>query len=555
MNIRKKICTTGLCCLLLSSFLLKAHDDDIDFDNSLDIETVDSDRDDSELSLDDIDDNILEAAFQSRPETRESSPVDILTTLYSLTGINRILKHDLYNCTYPLPTRNIITYPTLFYFTPNQTQLGLSFFYQQTTNMFPWCNNIEGYLNLYDPTVMREIDLEIAQQNGIDIPRTISLLKNARVEQRRVGFFFNVWKKFNWFNIGLELPFYAVERNYNLPPEDIKEIEAADVFEKSDNQKTEKKAIHQYVLETRLGIGDTRLTLGFDVVNCDRGRLVLGTKLTFPTVATFTSGFVGSDFKEKVNNCNRGYLNLEELIEKFTEGTEAEKEEAKDEATNFGIKAVNQMGALLLSTQLGSKRFQAAGYVEPTFHVDNQVTVVSSFRVNWLAPYTTARFIKETTTPSDFDDDNFDPDSWEDPEDQARAEAQLQFLNNRLRNWLFPCCYRLNLKAQQEYQFTIAALFNLSDNWNWKLGYDWWHKTGEQSGLAKYDGSIVNNNCIQTCAALQPYASQQKIFTKFEYTKFKESHDFVFRFGADFPLINKNIGDDFTAVLDFEWVF
>jgi hypothetical protein len=550
MNIRK-LHIRGACCLLLSSFFINATDD-IDFENSLDIENIDSERDNTELSLEDIDDNLLEAAFQSRPETRESTPTGILELLYTQTGINRILKHDLYNYTYPLPTRNIITYPTLFNFTPNHSQVGFSFFYQQTTNMFPWCNNIEGYLNLYEPTVMREIDLEIAQENGIDIPKTMSLFKNARVEQRRVGFLLNVWKKFNWFNIGIELPFYAVEKNYNIPPEDILEIEAADVFEHSSDEKVEKKAIHQYVLETRLGIGNTRLTLGFDAVNCDRARVVLGTKFTLPTVATFSSGFIGSDFKKKVQ---RGYLNLEEIIEKFTEGTDAEKEEAKDEATCFGIKAVNQMGALLLSTQLGSKRFQAGIYIEPTFHVDNQATVFGSFRANLLAPHTTSRFIKETTSPSDFDDDNFNIDTWPDPDDEARAETELQFLNNRLQNWLFPCCYRVNLQTQQEYQFTIAALFNVTGNWKWTLGYDLWHKTAEKSRIVKQNGTMINTNCIKLCQALQPYATQQKLFTKFEYKKFKESHNFVFNFGADFPLINKNIGCDFTAYLNFEWIF
>ncbi len=553
MNIRK-LHIYGVYCLLLSSFFINAIDN-IDFENSLDIENLDSDRDNTELSLEDIDDNLLEAAFQSRPETRESTPSGILELLYTQTGINRILKHDLYNYTYPLPTRNIITYPTLFNFTPNQSQIGFSFFYQQTTNMFPWCNNMEGYLNLFDPTVMRKIDLEIAQENGIDVPKTMNLFKNARVEQRRVGFLFNLWKKFNWFNIGLELPFYAVERNYNIPPEDIQEIEAADVFEHSSDEKIEKKAIHQYVLETRLGIGDTRLTLGFDAVNCDRARIVLGTKLTLPTNATFSSGFIGSNFKEKVQRC---YLNLEEIIEKFTSESESEKEEAKDETTCFGIKAVNQMGALLLSTQLGSKRFEAGAYIEPTFHVDNQVTVFGAFRANWLAPHTVSRFILETINCSDFDDGNFDPDTWGDipeAEKEARAETQLQFLNNRLRNWLFPCCYRVNLRAQQEYQFTIAALFNFTGNWKWKLGYDLWHKTAEKSRIVKQNGAMTNTSCIKLCQALQPYATQQKLFTKFEYTKFKESHNFVFKFGADFPLINKNIGSDFTAYLNFEWIF
>lgn len=552
MNMRKtSLC--GVCCLLFSCIFLTTVTADIEFDELPSIEDLNENRSDLELSLEDIDSNLLEAAIQSRPATRESSPSDILELLYTQTHLNRILKCDLYCWTYPLPTRNIITYPSILNFTPRQSQAGFSFFYQQTTNMFPWCSNIGGYINLFDLSLMREIDLEIARERNIDIPKTISLFKNARVEQRRVGFLFDLWKKYKRFNFGLELPFYAVERNYNLPEEDILEIKSSDVFESSDNPEAEEKAIHQYVLETRIGLGDLRLSLGFDAINTDCCRIVLGTKLTFPTSTTFASGFIGSDFMKKVQRC---YLNLETLIENFTSDNQQLKDQAAADATCFGIKGVNQLGALLLATQLGeNKRFQIAGYIEPTIRIDDQVTVFGSFRANWMEPKYVSRFILENVACSLFDDSNFDINLFPEDQKEQLSEQALLFLNNRLQNWIFPCCYRVKLRAQEEYQFIVAALINFTGNWKVTLGYDFWYKKGESACIVQQNGSIINQNRIKLDRALQPYTSQNKIFLKFEYAKFKESHNFLFSFGADLPLVSTNIGDDYTGFLKFEWIF
>jgi len=546
----KKILNLGIFCLLLiPNRVIQTADDFIDFDS----EQYSLEDSGIEIDLDDIDQSLLDAAAQNTGTTREGEASDVLDLLFEQAHANKILKNDLYRYTFPLATRNIITYPSLLSFTPRRSNVGFNIFYQQTTNMFPWCNNIEGYVALFEPTFMREIDLEIARENNVDIPKMLKLFKNARVEQRRVGFLFDLWKKFDWFNIGLEFPFYAVEKNYNLPIEDIQEIESSDVFESSENEKTEKAAIYRYVLETRIGLGSTRLTLGFDLANKDRFRMVVGTKLTFPTSATLKSGFIGSDFKRIVQRC---YLDLETFIEDITSSSQSDKDQALNNAKAFGVQSVNQMSALLLATKLGEdKRFQIGFYVEPTIRVDEQLTLFASFRANWMEPKTVSRFILEHVNCSDFDDANFDTNLFPTSQKEQMSHDAIVFLNNRARNWLFPCCYNVKLKNQRELQLTTAALFRFTDNWNLVIGYDYWHKQQECARIVKLGGKPANLNCIKLDRALLPNLSQQKIFTKVEYTKFKESHNFVFTFGGDLPLLSKNIGDDYTCFVKFEWSF
>jgi len=526
---------------------------DFDFGSELD-SSLPMKESKTEISLEDIDQSLLDAAAKNNTTiTRQGEASDVLNLLFTQTHANAILKNDLYCYTFPLATRNIITYPSLLSFTPRQSYIGFNIFYQKTTNMFPWCSNIEGYIALFNPTLMREIDLEIAHENNIDIPKTISLFKNARVEQQRIGFLFNIWKKFYWLNIGLELPFYFIEKNYNLPEEDIQEIESADVFESSENEKTEKAAIYKYVLETRIGLGDARLSLGLDLINKDRYHFVLGTKITFPTAATLKSGFIGSDFKRIIQRC---YLDIETFIENIISDNQNNKDQAINNAKSFGIQAVNQLGALLLSTKLGEdKRFQIGIYAEPTFRVDEQITLLGSFRANWIEPRIVSRFILEQVNCSDFDDANFDPDEFPPSEKEVLSHNALVFLSNRLRNWLFPCCYHIKLKTQQEFQATVAARLNFTDNWKLLIGYDYWHKQQEYARVVRLNGKQTNLNCIKLNRALLPKLSQHKIFTKIEYTKFKKSHNFVFTFGADLPLLSKNIGDDYTGFIKFEWTF
>ncbi len=519
----------------------------------------DFDLDGSEpsLNLEEIDSHLLEAAIQDQT-MRANTPSEILKLIYSQAHLNRILCPDLYKYTYPLPTRNIITYPSLMNFTPRQSQSGFSLFYQHTANMFPWCNNLEGYLNLFDADLLREVDIEIAHEYNVDIPESIGLFKNARVEQHRAGFLFDLWGKISWFNIGIELPFYAVAKHYNLPEEDVESLKTASIFTllptPSDNDCGIGFAnIHPYVLETRIGLGSSRITLSFDAINTDRFRLVLGTKLTLPTEATFSCGFIGSNFKKIVQ---RGYLNLETLVEKISEGSQAEKDEALSETKTFGLQAINQMGALLLATQLGEDhRFQVALYAEPTLRIDENVTLVGAFRINWMNPKMVNRFVKEQISPCCFCDNCFDPDDFPEDQREEMSENALNFLSNRLRNWVFPCCYNVKLITQREYQMTVAALMQFTDNWKFLLGYDYWGKQQEGSRLVCQQGTTINMNCIKLCNALLPRLSQHKLFTKIEYTKFKESHNFIFTFGADVPLESKNISNDYTGFINFEWSF
>jgi len=499
--------------------------------------------------------------FSAEPPviTRQSTPCEILGTIYSQTHLNRILKNDLYAYTYPISFRNIITYPSLYTFTPKKSQVNWSVFYQQMPTVFPFANGIGGYLNLVTADYLRDVDIDIARVYNISVPKTISLLQNARVEQYRAGFMFDLWKRVKWVSIGVQFPFYAVARNYNLPLEDQQEIQVAvptimQQFGKStsDNPTASKRSVYPYVLETRIGLGDMRLSLGAHILEKKYADLVLGVKCVLPSEATFASGFLGSDFSKHLE---RKYLDIETFMEEVTEDTT--KEQAIETLTQFGMAGLWQLDQTLLGTYLGDfKRTQLGLYVQPTLRANDQVSLSAQLCANWLLAKKVHRFIKPVVDQNDFDDKYFDPDDFPPAECDAMSVVAMKFLSDRLQDVLMPPQYTVKLKPQFEVQVTALADIQFTDIWHFTIGYDYWRRHVECT-------NYVVNNCrtsvsctsLQVPTALVPQLSQQKILLKAEYTKFKVRHNFLFAFGLDVPVSSKNIGDDYTGFMRFEWAF
>jgi hypothetical protein len=485
--------------------------------------------------------------------TRVNSACDDLDTLYTLTHLNRILKNDLYCATYPLGHRNIVTYPSLYTLTPTDSRFNWSIFYQEMHNIFPFCNGIAGYINLFTQEYLQDINIEIAKEYGVNVPESVALFKNIRVEQHNVGFMFDYWKRIKQFSVGLQMPFYVTERNYNFPIEDIQEIRVAiaqlmnPFCAINDTPAVSESAIYPYVVETRLGLGDLRASFAWHILEKERGRLILGTKLTLPSEVTFSSGFIGSDFNKKLE---RPYLNLQTLIEQFT-GTEATKQEAVDQLKTFGLATANQMNATLLTTQLGDEqRMQIALYTEPTFNVDDHVSILGSFRANWLLAKRVPRFIKEVIDPSDFDDIHFEHEHLS----AAQCAEALTLLSDRLQAVMMPQRYTVGLAPQLELQLTAGARINFTDNWRFLVAYDYWHKKAEQAQFVRGCQCVaVDQHLLQTSSALVPEQTQHKMLLTADYTRFRASHNFTFTFGADVPLTSNNIANDFTCFLRFEW--
>jgi hypothetical protein len=508
----------------------------------------------------------LDSLFEDIPEDlgtkSTSTPCDILKTLYEF-DVHKILADDLYTVTYPLASRNILKNALLQQPIPQHSACNLSFFYEQSTNLFPWCNGIDGYINLLKTEQLRKLENEIIKEMSIDIPKTLSLFKGSWAEERRIGIYAGFWKTL-WrsFIGGLEIPLYVVERNYNLLPEDqqaIKEnfAEIATGLGYGPNTGTQKEveqAAIKYLAESRLGIGDTRLTLAWHALNTDRIKLALGLQAIIPTASTFTTSIIGSDFKAVLR---RRTIDIEKFASSLTAPPEeGEKTSNQDdifsEAQDLLLQSANQAGALILATDLGEEqRFQLGFLVQPSIRIDQNVALIASCTINWQLPKHTSRFILEQQNPNDFDDSNFDPDG----KSEEECRRAVDFLSARATNWVFPQKYCVHLNDLIEAHIMAGALFTFTDTWSVTLGYDYWTKDRESLTSIRQTCVNVDLHTIKSSLALKPTASQHTVFTKIHYTKFKELYDISVNFGANFFVVSKNTSDTYTGFINVEWNF
>ncbi len=506
--------------------------------------------DESEINI--FDDPTLERKIASAPSS--ATPSECLNFLYEL-HINRILACNAYNYTYPLPQRQIFTYPALMQYTPENSLFGLNFFYQQTTNIIPLCAGIAGYIGLFNGDflhILNEIDI-IRETCNVNAPDIINMLQNGRIEQRRAGFLFDVFKRVKRFCFGIELPLYVVARNYNLPLEDQHEIKSAIALICGNNSApVNDSAYYRYVVDSRLGIGDTRLTLATFLADKDRYNMIFGAKLVIPTATVFTTRLIGQNFAKLVD---AQYLDLQQLCSEIQE--ECGQQKAQVVATAYAPKALYQANAILLNTDLGeSHRWHADIFFEPNLRLNDQIHLATSIRVGWTFPKTVVRYVLDCVNSADFADDLFNPALFPPDQKEQISTQRLEFLSARLQDFTFPPAYAVKLGTQLDAQISIGPWINFNDNWNMYIGYDYWHKRAE----SYYNSYACQTRLFQAFGhafdrALIPVITENRLTFKGSYKKFKDSHNVICDFGADFPLVCHGIGSTYTGFLKVTWEF
>lgn len=499
---------------------------------------------DESIDLEQFDTNVL-----NRTIKRKYTPCDALSLLFNLVHANEILKNDFYLYTFPFVNRDIVTYPSLTQWAPERTHVGFNVFVQTTYNAFPFSNGVQGYLNVFGTSLLRSINLSIAQANGICIPSLISLLQNARVQQWRVGFILDAYKRFEKWGIGIQLPLYAIAKHYNLPLEDQHELRSLDIFGQGENVEVKESALYPYAVETRLGFGDIRFNLAYDVYQTDWLRMSVGGIAQLPSSTTFTSDLIGSDFQKIAT---RGSLNLGDIIEKIANGTTEQKCEAKNTCIAFGKQFAYYLGAILLPTDLGQDDRCTLGiYAQPVIRPEEKVSILTCGKLNWLLPKKINRYIKETVNQARFSDSNFNPAG----HTEEFCHAALDTLDTRLTNMLFPASYCATLESQLEAQFTAASKFQCTDAWSFLIGYDYWCRSVESCKTICVTDVAFPTDGLQLCTALRPRASQHTLFLQGSYLRLGMKHDLAITLGLDWCMVGKGIGQDLTGVVTFQWKF
>jgi len=485
-------------------------------------------------------------------ETRSSAGADPAAILRLLAPFTGILGQDIYERTNPLNKRELYRQPMFMIFHTDYLNYCSFFkaylFYNQTTrvNYTKCCSALECYLALTNDNLLDAI-AEFEDLIPIDVPQTLALFKNVRVEERQVGFMFQWLKNWNKISLELMLPFYYQERNINLTDAEINDIKTSEVFQNvnSGNVNSEKEMqdeIQKRVVSDQFGFGDLFIKIGYLAVDTPKQSIKTGVEITVPTAFALKKGILGGNFTGDLITPD---IDLSELINILTSD---DKSEAEIIGADILSAFAQRLGAMILQIPLGDYHHPSlALFIEPTFWLHKYVHINSYGSLRYVFPATERRFFLQKKDPKDFIPAKYEEDA--NSGNLVVINDDLAFLEQAAVNTLFPSCFSTYVNPGFVLQLTVAPHITI-DDWHFIFGYDFWYKQRDKFEIYAYNPG--NPDLVK---AQKPAAYQSTIFARL----YKEiplcGSDFAFAVQAEETIASSGIGRDFGFAASIEFKF
>lgn len=424
-----------------------------------------------------------------------------------LTGdqiqIQNILVKNLYKYTNPANIRPLLDLPayqsTYPFGIPCGVTAGFIPFYTQTRKQYFTANSphLCSYLAFSDFGDLEDIASSSGVElNNFDLPQILSLFNTIKLEDRRVGAIFSMGKTHNCCSLGLELPFYYIERNIFLNQSERDAIQNNPFFAQLSGgcapSRDVEDFVKQHVVGDMLGFGDTRLS-AYWKKEADNTTLSGGLELTLPSAAYVMDHMIAH------HRCRSPMQPVLDILGLIDTADTNDNTALTDAVTNFSVCALDRFLRICTDTKLGSETVTIAPRVDLIHAVKNCLSLAHMARFTCFLPYRGIRFFRECKRPSDFDRD------WSNPDE---SDANLQFLSDRLVNMIYPQMQHVKIDTRFSFEYSVAMQVFLRDT-AVELGYDLWLLSREKLNFC----SCPNNDLpLDLHRAESPNALQQKLF-------------------------------------------
>jgi len=489
-------------------------------------------------------------AFNESITRNGATPISILDLITSPDlpiNAQTILQRNLYLRTNPVNVRPLLDLPSLSmplkHYCDEQFSPMFTLFYNETRrqNFTPNSTNLDSYLAF---TSAEFVDLyklieEMLQGDSPD-PLLLNLLQTAqlfapiRFEERRVGGVLSFFKQSDRFSFYMGLPIYFIVHNVNMSDSEQNAIANSDLFRYAGAGGGTSAAVEAFLTEhlahDLFGLGDMRFRFLSDFCrNCSTFRL--GAELSLPTATTITERFIGGP----VNRCpGQPDIDLVEFVDKYD--NRANDLSYQTDLLNLGLFALDRFILVAGDTHLGEQQLRVGPRFEWDYEHSDCFNLHQMLLVMFQPSYRANRFYKEIKTPEDFDRDYTV---------EADASANLQFLEDRLSNMLYPIKKETHVDATTSCEYSIAGQWDY-DCFRWSVGYDFWYRSAEK--LCIID-SINGTIPLDTGCASRFAATDHKIFGSFTWHVDGKRHYFDFGASFDGSLARHGIGRSFTVGL------
>lgn len=471
-----------------------------------------------------------------------------------------ILKQDFYLHTNELNQRSLLDYglflPDKFYAHP--WHIGGHFFFNQTTrdNFTRKSTAICSYLAIFNETLLQEIQkriMAIDQNAPVDLPGILPLFANATVQERRTGFMLHGMRRWGDYRFRFLFPFYYIESNLFLTPEEIDDIQAElGISDPTDDMKFARNNL----IADKVGFGDLRLNFDFPLSASPNMTTKLGVQVTVPTAFALKSGLYGSTFKKR---CRGPVLDFCEIFRQIA-ANDIPALEATAQA--FGQAALEQFNANLIEIPLGNGgHFGLGMYMRSKTPLNalisrpwaDNVSIRSRMSLEYLFPRRQDRnFI--ACGNAGFDALGLNRSASviinEAQNDPVYAREVLAFLETRFTDNIFPFSLSTRVRPGLIFRWMTKYMHESDTDWGWYLGTDNWLTTKE-----KLSDICIPKNFPQSLnlkIAQKPFAYQFGVLGSLFW---KRPHNLLVALNGQYNFGSVGIGDDFLLSISIEKTF
>jgi hypothetical protein len=511
--------------------------------------------------------------------TTRAPITDIAADLIQYGALD-ILKQNLFLKTNPLNTRNLLDLSTFLpqrYTCAYNNSTELDIFWNQTSAMYltDKCTGIASYLNiLNDKLSAINIKFPVRAGKEISLPDLMPLFKNFTVQERRLGAMVIKEWRHKAVRLSAMMPLYYYERNYYVTADEQAKIE--DILGTADEEASENLQ-KEHLISDKLGFGDCRIYLDFDIHVSKRSVMNFGLLSTLPTALALPQGLLGSHYEAK----NRPTFDFEKLYNKIMPplgGSQQDIKEVKKELMDFALGALDHLSANLLEAKMGNNHFGLGGFVKNEMPLDifikrpwaESIRLKSRTSLEYLFPACEQRFFVECNKQEQFEamglDGNKETIANKVSADPVYAQTVLNFMDKKMVDLFYPFVRSTRVCPGFVFDWASGVYyegsrfgFNLgSDLWMKGSLFDWSNKKCYEDGEKFTDvAPLLERPEIKLAynLALKPFAYQSKLFGTLFAKINRPEKDWIFSLHTDYTLFSSGIGEDFTVTLCLEAKF
>lgn len=426
-----------------------------------------------------------------------------------------------------------------------------------------WCKNIffQGFLfynetdkmrfNKTDPEIQAVINfdrdlieliddaIEIEAERMYDIPETLSLFKFMRLQERRAGLHMQGgYFGENW-NLQANIPFYYLEHNFYLTPEEQIAVENSRLVQRLSPQAPSSSAAAQeflrdYLVADRIGIGDLAVSIEYALQNSDNFTMDVGLHARFPLAKTFKRGLLGGSFDYAPQ---QPIIDLNHILELVIEG---DIERATAIGTEYALAGITRLTRIFADHPMGDEFFWFGPSISSVINTQNPNQYLYLYgHVLYGAPRRRIRFYTLDISPDQLLNRDY--------ENAELADENLAFLTKSIVARLYPVGFMTEINPGFQ-AHGIASWNYVAPGKKITFGLDTWFKTAESYSLTRNIQSFapINFAPAERVAGLRFSLFASVGFTHYEIASIPLSMT-LHAFGSP---IGRGVGSDVTIAFE-----